>query len=170
VVLLISRNVVDSRAGRGLRAAAGSEIAAAAGGVPVGAYRLVVFALSAAFAGLAGGVYAFYLGYLAPGSFPLLLSIEFVVMAVVGGLGTIAGPVVGAAVITLLVQALSELGTQPGMPTYAPVVLSYAVYAVVLIAVVRYLPRGVVPAVGDLIDRGRARVPGAAVTVTRKDL
>ncbi|MEV4703260.1 branched-chain amino acid ABC transporter permease [Actinoplanes sp. NPDC049316] len=145
LVLLISRNVVDSRAGRGLRAAAGSEIAAAAGGVPVGGYRLAVFALSAAFAGLAGGVYAFYLGYLAPGSFPLLLSIEFVVMAVVGGLGTITGPVAGAAVLTLLVQALNQLGTQGGMPSYAPVVLSYAVYALLLVAVVRYLPRGIVP-------------------------
>ncbi|MGA5300246.1 branched-chain amino acid ABC transporter permease [Nucisporomicrobium flavum] len=150
VVLLISHNVVDSRAGRGLRAAAGSEIAAAAGGVPVGGYRLVVFALSAAFAGLAGGVYAFYLGYLGPGSFPLLLSIEVVVMAVVGGLGTITGPVVGAAVITLLVQALNELGTRPGMPSYAPAALSYAVYALLLIAVVRYLPRGIVPAVAVL--------------------
>jgi len=146
VVLLISRNVVASRAGRGLRAAAGSEIAAAAAGVPVAGYRLVVFALSAAFSGLAGGVYAFYLGYLGPGSFPLLLSIEFVVMAVVGGLGTTTGPVVGAAVITLLVQALNQLGTAPGMPGYAPVVLSYAVYAVLLIVVVRYLPRGIVPA------------------------
>jgi branched-chain amino acid transport system permease protein len=178
VVLLISRNVVDSRAGRGLRAAAGGEVAAAAGGVPVARYRLVVFALSAAFAGLAGGVYAFYLGYLGPGSFPLLLSIELVVMAVVGGLGTIAGPVVGAAVITVLVQALNELGTQPGMPGYAPVVLSYAAYAIVLIAVVRYLPRGVVPALGDLSDRchrwfrvrGRASVPATEVTVPRKDL
>ncbi|MEU4220696.1 branched-chain amino acid ABC transporter permease [Actinoplanes sp. NPDC026623] len=154
VVLVVSRNVVASRAGRGLRAAATSEVAAAAGGVSVGAYRLAVFALSAAFAGLAGGVYAFYLGYLAPGSFPLLLSIEFLVMAVVGGLGTIAGPVVGATVITVLVQLLNELGTRPGMPSYAPGVLSYAVYALLLIAVVRYLPRGIVPAV-----RGRLRPP-----------
>jgi branched-chain amino acid transport system permease protein len=153
LVLVISRNVVASRAGRGLRAAAGSEIAAAAGGVPVERYRLAVFALSAAFSGLAGGVYAFYLGYLGPGSFPLLLSIEFVVMAVVGGLGTIAGPVVGATVITLLVQALNELGTRPGMPGYAPVVLSYAVYAVLLIAVIRYLPRGIVPAAGFVLRK-----------------
>jgi branched-chain amino acid transport system permease protein len=153
LVLLVSRNVVASRAGRGLRAAATSEIAAAASGVPVGGYRLAVFALSAAFAGLAGGVYAFYLGYLAPGSFPVLLSIEFVVMAVVGGLGTIAGPVVGAAVIVLLVQVLNELGTRPGMPSYAPSVLSYAVYALLLVAAVRYMPRGIVPAVRRLAQR-----------------
>jgi branched-chain amino acid transport system permease protein len=147
VVLLISHHVVASRAGRGLRAAATSEIAAAASGVAIGRYRLAVFALSAAFAGLAGGVYAFYVGYLAPGSFPVLLSIEFVVMAVIGGLGTIAGPVVGAAIVVLVVQALNTLGTQPGMPGYAPSVLSYAVYALLLVATVLYLPRGIVPAV-----------------------
>nr|WP_221374257.1 branched-chain amino acid ABC transporter permease [Actinoplanes polyasparticus] len=160
VVLLISRNVVKSRPGRALRAAASSEIAAAAAGVPVGAYRLAVFALSAAFAGLAGGVYAFYLGYLSPGSFPVLLSIEFVVMAVVGGLGTLTGPVVGAVVIVLLVQVLNTVGTQPGMPSYAPTVFSYAVYALVLIAVVRYLPRGIVPAVSRLLRR-RGHFPWA---------
>ncbi|MCM4078705.1 ABC transporter permease subunit, partial [Paractinoplanes hotanensis] len=160
VVLLISRNVVKSRPGRALRAAATSEIAAAAAGVPIGAYRLAVFALSAAFAGLAGGVYAFYLGYLSPGSFPVLLSIEFVVMAVVGGLGTLSGPVVGAVVIVLLVQVLNTVGTQPGMPSYAPTVFSYAVYALVLIAVVRYLPRGIVPAVSRLL-RSRGHFPSA---------
>jgi branched-chain amino acid transport system permease protein len=160
LVLLISHNVIRSRAGRGLRASAASEVAAAAGGVPVGAYRLAVFALSAGFAGLAGGVYAFYLGYLSPGSFPVLLSIEFVVMAVVGGLGTLTGPVVGAAVIVLLVQSLNTLGTQPGMPSYAPSVLSYAVYAVLLVVAVRYLPQGIVPALSRLAPR-RARPPAA---------
>jgi branched-chain amino acid transport system permease protein len=150
VILVVAHNVVHSRAGRGLRALATSETAAAASGVPVGRYRLVVFALSAAFAGLAGGIYAFYLGYLGPGSFPILLSIEYVVMAVVGGLGTISGPVVGAAGIVLLVQFLNDIGTRPGMPSYAPSVLSYAVYALLLVLVVLFLPRGIVPAVGDL--------------------
>ncbi|MBG0562734.1 branched-chain amino acid ABC transporter permease [Actinoplanes aureus] len=153
IALLVARNVVASRAGRGLRAAATSEVAAAASGVAVGGYRLAVFALSAAFAGLAGGVYAFYLGYLAPGSFPVLLSIEYVVMAVVGGLGTIAGPVVGATVIVLLVQVLNTLGTQPGMPDYAPTVLNYAVYALLLVVCVLFLPKGLVPAL-DRVRRG----------------
>ncbi|GAA1637560.1 branched-chain amino acid ABC transporter permease [Actinoplanes couchii] len=156
LAVLVSRNVIASRPGRALRAAATSEIAAAASGVPVGRHRLAVFALSAAMAGLAGGVYAFYLGYLSPGSFPVLLSIEFVVMAVVGGLGTVAGPVVGAGVIIVLVQLLNTLGTQPGMPGYAPSVLSYAVYAIVLITCVLYLPRGLVPALR------RLRIPSRA--------
>jgi branched-chain amino acid transport system permease protein len=146
IVLLVAHNLVRSRPGRGLRALATSEIAAAASGVPVGRYRLAVFTLSAAFAGLAGGIYAFYLGYLGPGSFPVLLSIEYVVMAVVGGLGTLSGGVVGAVAIVLLVQALNELGTSPGMPSYAPSVLSYAVYGLLLVVVVLWLPRGIVPA------------------------
>src|SRR4029453_18217277 len=117
--------VIPARPGRGRRPRAPGETAAAASGVPVGRYRLAVFALSAAFAGLAGAIYAYFVGYLAPGSFPVLLSIEYVVMAVVGGLGTISGPVVGATAIVLLVRALTELGTRPGMPSYAPSVLSY---------------------------------------------
>lgn len=146
VVLLVAHNLVRSRPGRGLRALATSEVAAAASGVPVGRYRLAVFTLSAAFAGLAGGIYAFYLGYLGPGSFPVLLSIEYVVMAVVGGLGTLAGGVAGAVAIVLLVQVLNELGTSPGMPSYAPSVLSYAVYGLLLVVVVLWLPHGIVPA------------------------
>ncbi len=154
VSLILAHNIIDSRPGRGLRALATGVIAAAASGVPVGRYRLAVFALAAGFAGLAGGIYAFFLGYLGPGSFSVLLSIEFVVMAIVGGLGTLSGAVIGAAVIVLLVQVLNTIATQPGMPSYAPSVLSYAVYALVLIVTVLFLPRGIAPALKDL----RARV------------
>ncbi len=150
LTMVVAGNLVASRTGRGLRALATSETAAAASGVPVGRYRLLVFTVSAAFAGLAGGIYACYVGYLAPGSFPVLLSVQYVVMAVVGGLGTVWGALVGAAAVTLLVQFLTTLGTRPGMPDYAPAVLSYAVYALLLILVVLFLPRGLVPALSRL--------------------
>ncbi|MGV9384542.1 branched-chain amino acid ABC transporter permease [Nonomuraea sp. NPDC003707] len=155
LVMLVTQNVITSRPGRALRALATSETAAASSGIPVGRYKLVVFALSAAFAGLAGGIYCFYTGYVAPGSFPVLISIQYIVMAVVGGLGTIWGAVVGATAITLLVQGLNSLAALPGMPSYAPGVLSYAVYALVLILVVLFLPRGLLPAVSGRIDRDR---------------
>ncbi len=145
LVMLVTYNVITSRPGRALRALATSETAAASSGSPVGRYKLAVFALSAAFAGLAGGIYCFYTGYVAPGSFPVLISIQYIVMAVVGGLGTVWGAVVGATAITLLVQALNVVGALPGMPTYAPSVLSYAVYALVLILVVLFLPQGLLP-------------------------
>lgn len=143
-VIVVAHNVLSSRPGRALRALSSSEVAAASSGVPVGPYKLAVFALSAAFAGLAGGIYAFYMGYLAPGSFPVLLSIEYVVMAVVGGLGRVSGGVVGSAIVLLLVHALSRIATMNGMPSTAPVILSYAVYAVLLVVAVLFLPHGVV--------------------------
>lgn len=153
VVLLLASNLVRSRPGRALRALATSEAAAAACGVAVGAYKLRVFALSAGFAGLAGGIYGFFLGFIAPGSFPVLLSIQFLVMAAVGGLGAVWGSVVGAAAITLLVQGLNFAGTRPGMPAHAPAVFSYGVYALVLVLVMLFLPQGLVPALRSLVER-----------------
>jgi branched-chain amino acid transport system permease protein len=147
LVLLLNRNLVRSRPGRALRALATSEAGALAAGVAVGRAKLQVFSLSAAYAGLAGGVYAFFLSYIAPGSFPVLLSIQFLIMATVGGLGSISGSLVGAAAITLLVQVLTAVGTLPGMPLHAPAVFSYAVYGLVLVLVLLLLPQGLVPAI-----------------------
>jgi branched-chain amino acid transport system permease protein len=146
-VLLLNRNLVESRPGRGLRALATSEFGAMASGVPVGRYKLQVFSLAAAYAGLAGGLYAFFLSYIAPGSFPILLSIQFLVMAAVGGVAVVYGPVVGTATIFLLAQVLQSIGSQPGMPLHAPAELNYAVYGLVLILVMLFLPEGLVPAI-----------------------
>jgi branched-chain amino acid transport system permease protein len=164
IVLVVTHRIIASRPGRGLRALASSETAAESSGVPVTRYRLVVFGLSAAFAGLAGGIYAYFIGYVSPGSFPVLLSIQFVVMAVIGGLGSIWGPVLGAAVVTILVQVTNALGTQPGMPDYAANVFSYAIYAGLLVLVLLFLPRGLLPSIAGWL-RGRfsaARPPSGS--------
>ena len=151
--VLFNAHLVRSRPGRALRALASSEAGALASGVPVGRYKLQVFALSAAYAGLAGGVYAFYVTYIAPGSFPLVRSIEFLIMATVGGLGSVWGSAVGATLVSLVVQVLQGLGTLPGMPLRAPAIFSYAVYGVILVSVVLLLPGGVVPALRGLVKR-----------------
>jgi branched-chain amino acid transport system permease protein len=148
--VLFNYHLVRSRPGRALRALASSEAGALAAGVPVSRYKLQVFALSAAYAGLAGGVYAFYVSYIAPGSFPLVTSIEFLIMATVGGLGSVWGAVVGATLVTLVVQVLQSLGTLPGMPLRAPAVFSYAVYGVILVGVMLLLPAGIVPALRSM--------------------
>jgi branched-chain amino acid transport system permease protein len=147
LTLVFNQHLVRSRPGRALRALATSEAGALAAGVPVGRYKLQVFALSAAYAGLAGGVYAFYVSYIAPGSFPLVRSIEFLIMASVGGLGSVWGSAVGATVVFLVVQVLQNLGTLPGMPVRAPAIFSYAVYGLILVGVMLFVPQGVVPAV-----------------------
>lgn len=160
LVLLVAHNVITSRVGRGLRALATSETAAESAGVPVGRYKLAVFALSAAFAGLAGSVWAFYVGFLSPEMFPVAMSITFVVMAAVGGLGSIWGAVLGTVAIKIIVFYLGSLGTAAGMPDYAPAVLSYAAYGILLILVLLFLPHGVVPELRDRLTRlARPRGP-----------
>ncbi|MBB4931612.1 branched-chain amino acid transport system permease protein [Lipingzhangella halophila] len=167
LVMLVAHNVVASRPGRALRALATSETAAESAGVPVGRYKLLVFALSGAFAGLAGGVWAYYVGYLSPGMFPVSMSITFVVMAAVGGMGSIWGALFGTVLVKVIVSYLGTLGTASGMPDYAPAVLSYAVYGLLLIGVLLFLPHGVVPELRDRTARwfGRGRpAPSAGDT------
>ena len=68
-------------------------------------------------------------------------------MAAVGGLGSVWGAAVGAPVVYLLVQVLVNLGTAPGMPLRAPVIFSYALYAVALVVIMLLLPGGLVPSI-----------------------
>jgi branched-chain amino acid transport system permease protein len=162
VALLVALNLVGSRAGRALRAISTSERAAAAVGVDVAAYKLRLFVLAAALAGLAGGLYAFQLQFLSPDAFPLIMSIEFVVMVTVGGLGSVYGAVFGAVAIVWLQQELQELGTRPellgfDLPTQAPQVFRFGVFALILIVVMLFFPRGVLPGLGDAFRRLQRR-------------
>jgi branched-chain amino acid transport system permease protein len=168
-VVLVSRNLVRSRPGRGLRALATSEVAAASSGIAVARYKLTVFSLAAAYAGLAGGLYAYFIRTLSVDSFSVTLSIEFIVMIVVGGLGSIGGTLAGVVGISVLVQWLANVGAQPGMPAYMPAVLSYAVYGVLLIVVVRLLPGGLADGATRLADALRRIRRGSGTNGRRSD-
>ncbi len=159
IALILARNISRSRPGRGLRAMAVSVSGASATGVEVERYKLKDFAFSAALAGIAGGIYAFFIGYISPDAFPVLLSIEFVIMVVVGGIGTVSGAFVGAALVTIISQVLTALGTSPSLPPQLPTVLSLGVYALVLIAILRLLPTGLIGGVLKLWNRGKRIAP-----------
>jgi branched-chain amino acid transport system permease protein len=96
------RNILKSRLGRAFHAVRDSDIAASTLGVNVARYKTLSFAISAFYAGIAGGLWAFVLGFINPGLFSFVLSILFLATVVVGGLGTILGSVLGAVVITFL--------------------------------------------------------------------
>jgi branched-chain amino acid transport system permease protein len=167
VTLLLALNLVNSRAGRALQALATSERGAAAAGINVSAYKLRLFVLSAGLAGLAGGLYAFLLQFLSPDAFPIFLSIQFVVMVAIGGLGSIYGAVFGAVAITWLEDELRELGTRPELlgvelPDQAPQVFSVGVFALILITVILFFPRGLLPALSDGVQRLRRRAVTAS--------
>jgi branched-chain amino acid transport system permease protein len=158
IVGLVSARLVSSRAGRGLQAIAASESFAAAAGVNVSAYKLQLFVLSAGYAGLAGGLYAYLLQYLSPDSFPLMISVEVVVMAAVGGIGSVWGAVLGSIAIVELQNQLQNLGTNatlvhhfPSIALQLPKVVSIGVYGLILAGTMLFLPRGILPSVLDRI-------------------
>src|SRR5205814_6294956 len=91
----VAWNLIRHRPGRALRAIRDGEVAAAASGVNVAGYKTLAFGLSAFYAGVAGALYALATGFVSPDTFPVSLSFQLLVGAVIGGLGSIAGPLFG---------------------------------------------------------------------------
>jgi branched-chain amino acid transport system permease protein len=101
-----SYRIRHAKLGLGLRAIADDEVKAEAAGIPTALYKIVGFALSTVFIGIAGGIWGYYNTYLKPSDlFQVLTSAQIVLMAILGGRGTVAGPVIGA----ILLVAADEL-------------------------------------------------------------
>ncbi len=105
-VVLVSRHLAESTHGRALFAIRDDEVAAEALGVDTTRYKVLAFVIGAFFAGVAGGLFAHYLGYLNPSTFSFIKSIEVIAMVVLGGLGSISGAILAAIVLTLLPEVL----------------------------------------------------------------
>lgn len=106
--ILVAQNIMASSTGRALRAIHDSEVAAKVSGVFVSTQKLKIFAVSAVYASLAGSLLAFVNGHITPDSTSgFLRSVELVTMVVIGGMGSIAGSIVGAAILILLPQVLT---------------------------------------------------------------
>jgi branched-chain amino acid transport system permease protein len=134
VVFLIAWWLLDSRFGRSLRAVRDSELAAVASGVNRAKYKVLAFGVSAAFAGVAGALFAINVAYVAPDTFPIQLSLYLLVGAVVGFFGSIWGAVFGA----LLIQFLPDIvGLIPHVDTKqaGPTTLFFGLVLVVLMLV-----------------------------------
>jgi branched-chain amino acid transport system permease protein len=102
LLVMAARNLMKTRVGRAFVAIRDSNIAAEVIGVNLTIYKTLSFAISAFYAGIAGGLFGFVLGFFNPEPFNLILSIIFLVMIVVGGLGSILGAILGATLITWL--------------------------------------------------------------------
>jgi branched-chain amino acid transport system permease protein len=142
VGVLIVVNLIESPTGRALRAIHDSETAARVLGVEVARYKLLAFVISAVFTSIAGSYLVLFDGFVTPTTTSFLLSIEFVVMAVLGGLGSILGSIVGAAILVILPQALTVFHD------YEHIVLG----AIIIVFLI-FLPRGIVPALASLFRR-----------------
>jgi branched-chain amino acid transport system permease protein len=102
VMVVGAVNILKTRVGRSFVAIRDSDIAAEVIGVNLTIYKTLAFAVSAFYAGIAGGLFGFILGFFDPFTFNMILSIMFLVMVVVGGLGTVSGSIMGATLITYL--------------------------------------------------------------------
>lgn len=139
----IALNLINSPTGRAFRAIHDSEIASRVLGIDIARYKLLVFVLSAVYAAIAGSYFSLFDGFVTPDSAGFLRSIEFVVMAVLGGLGSILGSIVGAALLVVLPQALTVFHE------YEEIVLG-----LIMIVFMIFLPGGIVP---SLLARRRWR-------------
>ena len=136
LALWLTANLRGSAWGRAFLAVKESEVAAESLGLSAYYVRIVAFTVSAAFAGAAGALFTFANGYISPDSFTLQTSILFLLALLFGGLGRIAGPVVGSLALTLLPELLTRL-----------IDYRLILYGTLLLISIYWLPEGVVGAV-----------------------
>jgi len=149
LLFLVAWWLLDSRFGRSLRAIRDSELAAAASGVNRAKYKVLAFGVSAAFAGVAGALFAINVAYVSPDTFPIQLSLYLLVGAVVGFFGSIWGALLGA----LLIQFLSDIvGLIPHVDTKQAGPTTFF-FGLVLVALMLLLPL-VLRLVSRLANRG----------------
>jgi branched-chain amino acid transport system permease protein len=137
--ILLTLNLANSRVGRALRAVHDSEVAARVVGVNARLLKVQIFALSAVISSVAGSLYAHTMTFVAPASFGFNFSVELLTMVVIGGLGSIYGSFLGAALLTLLPEFLRAAHDY-----------DIIIYGGLLMLMVMFMPGGLVRGIPDL--------------------
>lgn len=145
VAVWLALNLIDSPVGRALRSVHGSEVAAETAGVDTTKYKVLVFVVSALYASFAGSLFAHYQGFLTPVAAEFFTSIQFVTMVVFGGMASVFGSLIGAAVLTALPQFLTALHDYEHM-----------VFGLLLMLTMIFLPRGILPTLLARLRRRRS--------------
>ncbi len=164
-------NIVRRRPGRALMAIRDGEVAAAASGVNVAGYKTLAFGLSAFYAGVAGALYALATGFVSPDTFPVSLSFQLLVGAVIGGLGSIVGPLFGG-IFTFWLPIMSSqfVQTQDWIPDQVASVFKNAgpavTYGALLILIMIFAPNGLVGLILSAYARLRSRLRGVGERTT----
>ena len=162
IAYVVIARLVHSRAGRAMIALKENEPLATSVGIEVTRYLVLSAVVSAAIAGMAGALYAHYVQIVDPNIFLFIYTVTMVIMVVVGGKGTLAGPIVGGLIFGILPEGLRSLQIQPE--------LQWVAYGVLMILIVSILPSGIVPALARWWnDRSRANAkPGHAADAGAK--
>jgi branched-chain amino acid transport system permease protein len=155
LVTWFALNLIDSPVGRALQAIHGSEVASRVVGIDTTRFKVRVFVLSAVLASVAGSISAHYIGFITPNMAGFFHSIELVTMVVVGGMASVFGSILGAALLTLLPQLLSAFEGW-----------EVVVFGAILMATMIFLPRGLVPSLAR--RRGKPAPTPAPLTLVKK--
>ena len=166
VLFWVAWNMVRHRPGRAMRAIRDGEVAAAASGINVAGYKTLAFGMSAFYAGVAGSLYGMSTGFVSPDSFPVALSFQLLVGAVIGGLASIVGPLAGGAFVYWLPIVSSQtISAQDWIPTQISSVFVKAgpavTYGALLILIMIFAPNGIVGLANSAYAALRRRLLGA---------
>ncbi len=149
LVIFISMRMQDSRIGRAWVAVREDEVAAKAMGINTRNIKLLAFAMGASFGGVSGGLFAAFQGFISPESFTLIESIMILCMVVLGGMGNIAGVVLGVVLLVVLPEALRYIGPAEqalfGRILVDPADLRMLIFGLALILVMLFRPAGLLP-------------------------
>lgn len=167
--------ITGGKLGRAWQAVKGHDIAAGVMGIDVRREKIRAFVVSSFFIGVAGALGAFFLGQVSYGSYGLELSVSYIAMIIVGGLGSIAGSMIGAIIVTALPFVISNIGTSisgsgSGFLQTNLASVETGVYAVIVIAFLMFEPTGVaglIKRVSSQVTRRDSRAsgtPGATST------
>ena len=137
----------DTRIGRAMRAVRDNELAAGVAGIDIFRTKVAAFALSALLGGIGGGLFAGGFSYVSPDQFSFAESIVFLTMALLGGVGSPIGAVIGTGLLILIPEWLRFLKNIPG--------LYLAIYGLFVILIVRFMPDGIWGFVQDVITKWR---------------
>jgi branched-chain amino acid transport system permease protein len=138
LTLWVTRRIVRSPFGRVLKAIREDEVFAQTAGKNVAAYKIIVFVVGAGMAAVAGVMYAYYISFIDPTSFTVMESIFIISIVIIGGTGSLWGPVAGAVVLVLLPELLRFLG----LPSSVAANLRQIIYGGLLVAFMMWRPRG----------------------------
>jgi len=164
-VMLLSRNLLDSRQGRAIRSLRGGT--AMVESLAIGSFRmrLAVFVLAGLLAGLSGWLYAHLQRYVSPAPFDIRPGIELLLMALVGGAGQIAGAVVGAAIVVLLKNILQDV--LPPITRYSAQ-LEVVFFGILFVVLLQRARGGVVPMLRRFLPRRDPRKPALGPPLPRR--
>ena len=147
ITLLLCVNLLRARTGRAWRAIRAHETVAEALGIGIAGYKLLAFVISSAITAVAGALFAYYRGFVSVEAFSLFLTIQYVAMVIIGGMGSLLGALLGAAFVTVFPYVIeAALLALPGAQRYAGMLfaVNYAAFGLVMILFLILEPLGLV--------------------------